>query len=84
MRINKKYISNGKMKLENVKVFFKDGKITVIIDDNFKLNSNKGDVIYFYIQNGYLSWKKNNNTEKELKELLNEVKENGRAINSNY
>jgi hypothetical protein len=80
MRINKKYISNGKMKLENVKVFYKDGKMTVVIDDNFKLNSNKGDIVYFYIQKGYLSWKKNNRLEG-INDLLEDIKTNGRANN---
>ncbi len=74
MRINKKYISNGKMKLENVKVFLKDGKMTVIMDD-IKLNSNKGDVIYFYIQKGYLSWKKNNRLEG-INDLLEDINTN--------
>jgi hypothetical protein len=82
MKIGKINIRVGKMKLKGAKVFI-EGRITIIDNEN-KLNSYGNEKVYIYIKEGYISWKKNNNIEKELKELINEVKENGRAINNNY
>ena len=78
MKINKKYMPNGKINLEHVKVFYKDEKINIIIDNNLKFYSNKDDIIYIYVQKGYLSWKKNNKM-KGIEEVLEDIKTNGRA-----
>ncbi len=81
MRINKIYLKQGKIKLEKVKMFYKNGKTNIIIDNN-RLDSSKNDMIYIYIEKGYLSWKSNN--EEGLNEVsLEDIKANGRAINTN-
>jgi hypothetical protein len=82
MRINKIYMKEGKkIKVKNVKIFIKDGKVN-IINDTLRMSSSKGEQIYIYVKEAWISWKPINSNKLEgLNEVLEDIKVNGK---SNY
>ncbi len=82
MKIGKINIRFGKMKLKGVKVFI-EGRITIIDNQNNKFNSYGNEKVYIYVKDGYISWKQKENNKIGLNEVLEDIKANGRAINTN-
>jgi hypothetical protein len=81
MKIGKINVKSGKMKLKGVKIFI-EGRITIIDNEN-KINSYGNEKVYIYVNDGYMSWKQKENNKIGLNEILEDIKENGRAANPN-